>query len=129
MPATTLSRSAIGSPFDTLTRYRKFLPRPAAQDAAEAESGSGTEGSQEEVRQSVLRLRAVRRQDAGLYQCFGHSDSGDGKAAVLLKVGLTEAQYCDVPVMECFACFVYFCISDSDDFLGTFIVGWLRMLP
>ncbi|XP_037073446.1 interference hedgehog-like [Pollicipes pollicipes] len=43
-------------------------------------------GEEPRVRGGRLQFDAVTRQNAGLYQCFGHSESGDAKAAVLLKV-------------------------------------------
>ncbi|XP_043190653.1 interference hedgehog-like [Amphibalanus amphitrite] len=43
-------------------------------------------GRRPTVDRGRLQFEAVTRQDAGLYQCFGHSEAGDDKAAVLLKV-------------------------------------------
>ncbi|XP_043209363.1 interference hedgehog-like [Amphibalanus amphitrite] len=47
---------------------------------------AGAQSGRNHVRRRALKFRAVRRQDAGLYQCFGHGATGDDKAAVLLKV-------------------------------------------
>ncbi|XP_043235456.1 cell adhesion molecule-related/down-regulated by oncogenes-like [Amphibalanus amphitrite] len=53
----------------------------AVAEGQAAGAGSG----RNHVRRRALKFRAVRRQDAGLYQCFGHGANGDDKAAVLLK--------------------------------------------